>query len=108
TPSTTFFDVFDNASVSYSLSTAPVFIDLRKNPQFGGGGFAFGDTLNNIYEITGSSQGDVIRGLDDLGSSGKTIINNPGDNVFNGGGGDDVLEGRGGADVLNGGSGADH
>jgi Ca2+-binding RTX toxin-like protein len=35
------------------------------------------------------------------------IINNPGDNVLNGGGGNDLLEGRGGADTLNGGDGFD-
>jgi Ca2+-binding RTX toxin-like protein len=35
------------------------------------------------------------------------IINNPGENVLNGGNGNDLLEGRGGADTLNGGSGFD-
>jgi len=35
------------------------------------------------------------------------LVNNPGDNVLNGGGGNDLLEGRGGADTLNGGDGLD-
>ena len=40
-------------------------------------------------------------------NSFNELINNPGDNVLNGGAGDDLLEGRGGADTLNGGSGFD-
>jgi Ca2+-binding RTX toxin-like protein len=106
--STSFFDVFDNDSVSYGQSTAGIFVDLTKNPQLSSNGFAFGDTLNNIYEITGSPFDDVIRGTNEIAAtSGHTIINNPGDNVLSGGTGNDVLEGRGGADVLNGGSGSD-
>src|SRR4029077_5132373 len=37
------FDVYGDLAVDYSLSTAPVFIDLEKNTQVGG--FAQGDTL---------------------------------------------------------------
>src|SRR5262249_10224545 len=37
----------------------------------------------------------------------QALINNPGDNVLNGGNGNDLLEGRGGADTLNGGLGFD-
>ena len=61
--------------------------------------------------IDGSSFDDVIRGIDVLNNSrkelGSTDFNNPGINIFNGGGGNDLLEGRGGADTLNGQGGFD-
>jgi Ca2+-binding RTX toxin-like protein len=41
------------------------------------------------------------------GQVGVAVVNNPGNNVLNGGGGNDLLEGRGGADTLNGGDGLD-
>ena len=83
------------------------------------GGFAEGDTLTffdgqgNISEaiagIDGSSFDDVIRGIDLLNNPEGifSVFNNPGVNIFNGGGGNDLLEGRGGADTLNGQSGFD-
>ena len=91
---------FSNTAVDYGNSTHSIFIDLTTNPQHGG--YAEGDTLTNIYEITGSVFGDVIRGSDP-----QFVVNDPGDNVLNGDLGDDVLEGRGGPDVLNGGPGFD-
>src|SRR5262245_15300810 len=59
--------------------------------------------------IDGSSFDDVIRGVDVLNNPEGilTVFNNPGVNIFNGGGGNDLLEGRGGADTLNGQSGFD-
>ena len=112
-----FFQVFNGNAVNYGTSTAAVFIDLERPTQHGG--FAEGDTLTffdgqgNISEaiagIDGSSFDDVIRGIDLLNNPEGifSVFNNPGVNIFNGGGGNDLLEGRGGADTLNGQSGFD-
>jgi Ca2+-binding RTX toxin-like protein len=106
-----FLTVFAGNAVDYSQSTAPVFIDLQQATQHGG--FAEGDRFfdGTMTGIDGSSFDDVIRGIDplpnpeDLGIT--TTFNNPGNNIFNGGGGNDLLEGRGGADTLNGQGGFD-
>ena len=106
-----FVTVFAGNAVDYSQSTAPVFIDLERSTQHGG--FAEGDRFfdGTMTGIDGSNFDDVIRGMDplpnpdDLGIT--TTFNNPGVNIFNGGGGNDLLEGRGGADTLNGQSGFD-
>ena len=104
-----FFDVFAGNAVNYSLSTAPVFIDLERSTQHGG--FAEGDRFfdGTMTGIDGSSFDDVIRGVDVLNNPEGifTVFNNPGVNIFNGGGGNDLLEGRGGADTLNGQGGFD-
>jgi len=114
---TFYFEVFDDNSVDYSLSNAPVSVDLTQTTQHGG--FAEGDKLGDIFEVTGSAFDDVIRGSNvsdyPLDKSGTVFgqptffftINKPGENVLNGGNGNDTLEGRGGADTLNGGSGFD-
>jgi Ca2+-binding RTX toxin-like protein len=113
-----YFEVFDDNSVDYSRSTAPVSIDLTQATQHGG--FAEGDSLGDIFEVTGSPYDDVIRGLntsDYPPDTTRTIdgtrtifftINKPGENVLNGGNGNDLLEGRSGADTLNGGAGFDY
>jgi Ca2+-binding RTX toxin-like protein len=116
------FEVFDDTSADYSLSTAAISVDL-KNPFTQHGGFAEGDQLVNVSEVIGSSFDDIIRGsnpsdfpadsISDVkdGTNTQTFlhftINNPGDNLLFGGNGNDLLEGRGGADILNGGSGVD-
>jgi hypothetical protein len=111
------FEVFDDNSVDYTSSTAPVSIDLTKATQHGG--FAEGDSLGDIFEVTGSRHDDVIRGSNTSDYPPDTnriidgqrnfffTINKPGENVLNGGDGNDLLEGRGGADTLNGGPGFD-
>jgi Ca2+-binding RTX toxin-like protein len=116
-PGNFYFEVFADNSVDYSLSTAPVSIDLTKTTQHGG--FAEGDSLGDMFEVTGSFFDDVIRGLNTSDYPPDTIrtiggsrtffftINKPGENVLNGGNGNDLLEGRGGADTLNGGAGFD-
>jgi Ca2+-binding RTX toxin-like protein len=112
---TLFFDAFEDTSVDYSFSPAPVFIDLERPIQNGGGAdFAVGDTLINVFEVTGTGFNDVIRGSDNFPPSVRTngvltsgVVNDPGENVLKGGGGDDLLEGRGGADLLDGGPGLD-
>jgi len=118
-PQVTFFvEVFDDNSVDYSLSNGAVFIDLHSPTQQGG--FAQGDTLKDISQITGSFFDDVIRGSSPSDFPPDSVpiivngnaspafytltINNPGDNFLIGGNGNDVLEGRGGADLLIGGT----
>ena len=105
--SVAFLALFDDTAVDYSLSLSPVFIDLLVPTQHGG--FAEGDQLVHIFEVTGSPLSDVIRGSNSVGLLTGTIatFHDPGDNILHGGNGNDVLEGRGGADVLDGGSGFD-
>jgi len=115
------FEIFDDTSADYSLSTAAVNIDLKRATQ--SGGFAQGDTLVNVSVVTGSSFNDVIRGSNPSDFPADSIfvvvngtnqqdflhftINNPGFNLLSGGNGNDLLEGRGGDDILNGGFGFD-
>src|SRR5262249_45475183 len=89
-----FFEVFDDNSVDYSFSNAPVSVDLTQATQHGG--FAEGDRLDDIFEVTGSAFDDVIRGSnvsDFPPDTSRTIdgqptffftINKPGENVLNG------------------------
>src|SRR5262249_16807828 len=115
------FELFDDTVVDYSRSNAAINVDLERHAQQGG--FAQNDVLNDVFEVTGSNFDDVIRGSNPSdyppdshpifvnGAVTQTdlffTLNNPGNNVLNGGDGDDVLEGRGGADLLNGGLGFD-
>jgi Ca2+-binding RTX toxin-like protein len=119
---TDYFELFNDTAVDYSNSNLKIFVDMEIPVQHGG--FAEGDVLTDVFEVTGSAFDDVIRGSntsDYPPDSTPRLVNgtvsdlrlfftlhNPGDNVLNGGGGDDVLEGRGGADVLNGGSGLNY
>ena len=43
--------MFDDNSVNYGFSPSAVFIDLKKNLEFGG--FASGDTLVDIFRSSG-------------------------------------------------------
>ncbi|WP_181703951.1 S8 family serine peptidase [Chthonobacter albigriseus] len=79
-------------TVDYSLSTAAVQVHMTNPVQTGG--FAAGDVLTNVENLTGSAYGDELRGNADA----NTIL---------GGNGNDVLEGRAGADRLDGGAGID-
>lgn len=79
-------------TVNYFFSPNAVTVDLALGTaQDGHGGT---DTLNSIENITGSFEGDTLRGDD-------------GANVIDGDEGDDLIEGRGDDDTLVGGSGAD-
>src|SRR5262245_4004472 len=113
------FIIRQNNVVDYSLSNAPVQINMDAVTSTGRGGFAEGDTLLAITEVIGSGFNDVIRGGDPLPAPTPIIVingvnhpfensffltANPGEDVLVGGGGSDVLEGRGGADVLIGGT----
>jgi hypothetical protein len=55
-----YFEVFDENPVDYSLSLAPVSIDLTRTTQHGG--FAEGDSLGDIFEVAGSAFDDVLEG----------------------------------------------
>jgi Ca2+-binding RTX toxin-like protein len=103
-----FTAVFDDFTVDYSFSPAPVRIDLSHTTQHGG--FAEGDQLTNVFSIIGSPSNDTIRGSDLLELKdfpAQDVFNDPGANSLFGGGGDDIIEGRGGADLINGGPGND-
>ncbi len=78
--------------VDYSLSNAAININILADTATGG--YAEGDNLDNIENITGSSFGDVIIGDNSV-------------NILVGGDGDDILIGLSGADTLDGGAGAD-
>jgi Ca2+-binding RTX toxin-like protein len=77
-------------TASYSDSPEAVWINLSFGQ--GNGGYAEGDTLDGIEDLTGSSYADHLAG-------------NDGTNVLQGGYGNDVLEGGAGADRLDGGAG---
>ncbi len=105
--------------VSYAGSTAAVSVNLASGS--GSGGFAQGDTLTNVEDVTGSAYGDTLTGnaganmIDagagndtvDGGDDADTLYGGDGDDVLLGGTGDDTLYGGAGADRLDGGSGAD-
>ncbi|MFC7499972.1 beta strand repeat-containing protein [Enterovirga sp. GCM10030262] len=82
----------DTDRVEYTDSTRAVSVNLVS--QSGFGGFAQGDTLSGIEDVTGSAFADILNG---------NILGN----LLAGGGGGDQLYGGGGADRLIGGAGAD-
>ena len=98
-------------TVDYSGSTAGVFVNLNQVTQHGG--WAEGDQLTNISNVTGSNfddnlyakaGGSVINGL----GGNDTIGTSLGNDTIDGGAGNDVIAGAlGGTDVLTGGSGKD-
>jgi Ca2+-binding RTX toxin-like protein len=79
-------------TVIYSNSTSGVIVDLTTTTQHGG--FAEGDQLYHIENVTGSKYGDF------LGGTG-------GANTIDGQGGDDFIWGGAGSDRLDGGDGID-
>ncbi len=85
-------------TVSYSDSSAAVFIDLQLRGSasrvLGSGGHAERDSLRNVENLRGSAYADSLAG-------------DNGANFLAGGAGDDTLLGRGGADVLDGEGGLD-
>jgi len=83
---------------------------------------AIGDVFAGIYNVTGSSEGDRLRGNDSAnllegGNGGDklegrddndTLLGGDGNDILLGGDGDDTLIGGSGQDVLNGGAGLDN
>ena len=88
-------------TVDYAGS--PNGIVIRLNGSVGTGGFASGDRLSSIENVSGTQFVDVITG--NFGAN-KLAGKDGDDNLF-GGGGDDVLSGGRDADDLIGGSGSD-
>jgi Ca2+-binding RTX toxin-like protein len=95
---------------SYSDSNAGVTVSLLSGT--GTGGYAEGDTLDSIENLTGSWYDDFLVGDDNnnvlAGLGGNDILKGGGgaDTLF-GYSGNDTLKGGGGADTLNGGAGID-
>ena len=88
-------------TAAYNDSDAAVEINLRDNTARGG--WAEGDTLDSIENLSGSEYDDVLAG--DEGEN--RLAGKGGDDELNGGGGDDTLLGGAGADTLKGGDGED-
>nr|WP_282449291.1 hypothetical protein [Roseibium sp. CAU 1639] len=72
-------------TADYSTSSAGVAINLAAG--YASGGDATGDTLASIENITGSGNGDVLRG-------------DEGENTIEGGQGNDILTGNGSSDTF--------
>ena len=93
-------EIFDGGTgtdtVDYSLSSVGVFIDLENDYAFGG--FADGDTLISIENVSGSNDANAR----------DKIFGDANDNVLSGFAGNDFLEGGAGADVIDGGEGYDY
>jgi VCBS repeat-containing protein len=79
-------------TADYTSSTSGVAVALDGSA--GVGGYAAGDTLSGIENLTGSALADSLTG--DINA-----------NVLSGGDGDDVLAGLGDSDTLDGGTGSD-
>jgi Ca2+-binding RTX toxin-like protein len=97
-------------TVIYTNSTAGVVVDLNLHVQTGG--FAEGDVLVNIENVTGSKLADKLIGnasanVLDGGKGSDRISGEGGADKLLGGGGDDVLSGDADNDELRGGAGAD-
>ncbi|NDC59746.1 MAG: hypothetical protein EBZ50_13175, partial [Alphaproteobacteria bacterium] len=80
-------------TADYATSTAGVDVDLTRTGAQSGG-FAQGDILSGVENVTGSIGDDILTG-------------DAGVNVLRGAGGDDRFDGGGGADTLDGGGGDD-
>ena len=96
--------------VDYSMSTNRVLINFLADTA--STGFATGDTLIGIENLTGSNFGDDIRGDNGVnifnGGAGKdSLIGFAGDDELYGGAGRDILNGGEGADILDGGASVD-
>ncbi|MGD9783747.1 MAG: hypothetical protein AB7E80_04900 [Hyphomicrobiaceae bacterium] len=97
-------------TADYSASPSAVGVDLETGA--GRGGFAHGDRLVSIENVTGSGfddrlygdwQGNVIEG----GAGNDSLAGRDGNDFLYGGGNDDVLDGGAGGDLLDGGRGVD-
>ena len=87
--------------IIYRESGAGVTVDLTDGT--GEGGYAQGDTITNVENITGTGYADVLRG----DGSANVLQGLDGNDELRGNGGNDVLEGGAGADRLDGDTGID-
>ncbi|MGI9417760.1 MAG: calcium-binding protein [Geminicoccaceae bacterium] len=100
----------DTDTANYKYSTGGVRVDLLSGRGYGG--YANGDRLVDIENVTGSSYRDYLYGDNEAnvldGRSGNdTLYGRGGADTLHGGLGNDTLEGGTHADILNGGSGSD-
>ena len=91
-----------NDEIDYTASGAGVRVDLEQGA--GSGGYAEGDIIINVENVTGSGHSDVLTG--DGGAN--HLFGWTGDDEIYGGPGDDLLVGGPGADRIEGGAGYDH
>jgi Ca2+-binding RTX toxin-like protein len=99
-----------NDMVSYIDSTGGVEVDLNNTEQHGG--FAEGDRLTSIENVTGSNYSDALVGnnfanLFNGADGNDKIYGGNGNDTLNGGNGNDGLSGDNGNDVLHGDAGND-
>ncbi|MDG4544483.1 MAG: Ig-like domain-containing protein, partial [Rickettsiales bacterium] len=97
-------------TASYQYSDAGVNIDLLNATL--SGGFAGGDTLNGIENLTGSDYDDDLlgdHGNNELrgGDGNDYLLGNGGNDIVIGGEGNDIVRGSSGDDILEGGNGND-
>jgi VCBS repeat-containing protein len=97
-------------TASYAFSDALVSVDLLNSTATGG--YAQGDVLMAIENLTGSDFNDTLRGDNGnneiRGGNGTDILSgNGGDDIIIGGNDNDIITGGTGNDILNGGSGSD-
>ncbi|MGH1417140.1 MAG: LamG-like jellyroll fold domain-containing protein, partial [Pelagimonas sp.] len=85
--------------LDYSGSDAGVSVDLYTGVH--AGGYAQGDIITGIDDLTGSDFNDVLSGYS------PTHDGRDESNIIDGGAGNDTIDGRGGDDVLIGGTGDD-
>lgn len=99
-------DYYDGAEghddyIQYGSSPSGVNIDLSMG--LFSGGYADGDTLVNIEQVTGSFYADILIG----GNANVQLSGGDGNDIVTGGTGHDVLYGNAGVDIVNGGAGDD-
>ncbi|PIR39166.1 MAG: hypothetical protein COV35_01210 [Alphaproteobacteria bacterium CG11_big_fil_rev_8_21_14_0_20_39_49] len=97
-------------TASYQYSDAGVNIDLLNSTL--SGGFAGGDTLNGIENLTGSDYDDDLLGdygNNELrgGNGNDYLLGHGGNDIVIGGEGSDIVRGSSGDDILEGGNGND-
>lgn len=103
---------FGNDTASYDDAGASVGVTVSLTTGTGSGGFAQGDTLTGIENLTGTQFADVLIGdflaniLLGLGGA-DMLIGGGGNDTLDGGDGDDLLSGGSGSDVMSGGAGID-
>jgi len=98
-----------NNTVSYAGSAA---VEVHLDGTVSSGGDAQGDVLNNIQNLIGSDNNDILIGnaQDNRlsgGLGGDNLQGGAGADTLNGGAGNDILNGGQGTDVLIGGAGQD-
>jgi Ca2+-binding RTX toxin-like protein len=109
------YDAIDGGSgidtASYAGSTSAVGIDLLN--AITSGGYAVGDTLTGIENLTGSDFNDTLIGDNNAniivgGVGNDTLSGNDGSDTLTGGAGSDLIYGGLGNDNIHGGSGVDY